>query len=155
MNLLGILHSTNSLPLHFLKWVIEWGMFCCLLCLEGEWTLSWGVAYYYYELESIKPRWSLPVLCSSWMLFRKPFLDGFRVLRIGKKPSDKPYSIPYFSRWMAKCTLKIPGFRVPHSDNFFKANRKQGTIFWETAVVSLVVVIAAHKITDPAHTLFC
>lgn len=64
-------------------------------------------------------------------------------------------NIPYISRWMAKCTLKIPSKWIPYSDSFFKANSKQRAIFWEAAVCSLVVVVAAYKVTGPAHTLLC
>lgn len=62
-------------------------------------------------------------------------------------------NVPYISRWMAKCTLKIPSKWIPYSDSFFKANSKQRAIFWEAAVRSLVVVVAAYKVTAPAHTL--
>lgn len=64
-------------------------------------------------------------------------------------------NIPYFSRWVAKRTLKIPSNWIPYSDSFFKANSKQRAIFWETAVSSLVVVVAAYKVTAPAHALLC
>lgn len=61
--------------------------------------------------------------------------------------------VPYISRWMAKCTLKLPSKWIPYSDSFFKANSKQRAIFWEAAVRGLVVVVAAYKVTAPAHTL--
>lgn len=64
-------------------------------------------------------------------------------------------NVPYISRWMAKCTLKIPSKWIPYSDSFFKANSQQRAIFWEAAVCSLVVVVAAYKVTAPAHTLVC
>lgn len=61
-------------------------------------------------------------------------------------------NIPYFSRWVAKRTLQVPSTRIPYSDSFFKANGKQRAIFWETAVGSLVAMVAAYEVTAPTQT---
>lgn len=51
-------------------------------------------------------------------------LSFLRVLII-----EQMKNVPYISRWMAKCTLKIPSKGIPYSDSFFKANSKQRAIF--------------------------
>lgn len=63
--------------------------------------------------------------------------------------------LPYVPSSLTERAPELPGLRFPYGHRLLEADCQQRAVFREAAVGCLVLVVTAHEVAGPAHSLSC